>query len=156
MTWTYSAAALDTTLSTGRTNAVRLLVGDTESSDQQVQDEEVTFALSQATDNIYLAASFVCRLISAKYSRLVTTSADRGVSTNYSDLITHYNTLALQLDMLAKKVSGKALGVIVGGVIQSGMTTVEADTDRVYPEFVINQFDNVTSTTSAVSFPVYP
>jgi hypothetical protein len=154
MTWTYTPASLDITLSTGRLNAVRLLVGDTDSGDQQIQDEEVYFALAQSSDNIYNAAIFVCRLIASKYSRLVTTMADRGVATNYSDLIAHYNTLSIQLGNLAKKVSGKTLGIGVGGVLISDMYTNEVDTNRVAPEFAINQFDNPTSETSANSYPV--
>ena len=45
MAWSYSVADLNTTTSSGRLNTVRLLVGDTDTSDQLVQNEEITFAL---------------------------------------------------------------------------------------------------------------
>lgn len=142
MTWTYNNASLDTSQAVGRLNSVRLLVGDTDSIDQQIQDEEIYFALSQATDNIYNAASFVCNLLAAKYSRLVTTSAEQGVSTNYSDLVSHYNTLSSQIDVLSRKNNGKSLGIYVGGVSITSVDSVNSDTDRVQPEFTIDKFDN--------------
>lgn len=142
MTWTYTNSTLDITQAIGRLNAVRLLVGDTDSSDQQVDDEEVYFTLSQVGDNIYNAGYYVCRLLSAKYSRLVTTMADRGVSVNYSDRIIHYNTLATQIDALYKKISGKSLGIMAGGVFVTDVDTANADTSRVSPEFIVDQFDN--------------
>jgi len=54
--WSYSVTDLNTTTASGRLNSVRLLVGDTDTSDQLVQDEEINFALAQANDNVYYAA----------------------------------------------------------------------------------------------------
>jgi hypothetical protein len=154
MTWTYANSTLDVTQAIGRLNAVRLLVGDTDSSDQQMEDEEIYFSLSQASDNIYNAASFVCKLLAAKYSRLVTTMADRGVSINYSDRITHYTNLATQIDALAKKVSGKTLGIMIGGVLVTDVYIADTDTSRVAPEFVVDQFDNPNIDLTTSYYPI--
>ena len=45
MAWSYDPTDLNTTTASGRLNTVRLLVGDTDTTDQQVQNEEVTFSL---------------------------------------------------------------------------------------------------------------
>jgi hypothetical protein len=48
MTWSYNPSNLGTDTATAeRLNVVRYLVGDTDVDDQQVQDEEITFALSR-------------------------------------------------------------------------------------------------------------
>ena len=47
MAWSYDATDLGTSTASGRLNSVRLLVGDTDTNDQQVQNEEITFALAQ-------------------------------------------------------------------------------------------------------------
>ena len=42
MAWSYNPTDLDTLTASGRINTVRLLVGDTDTTDQQVQNEEIT------------------------------------------------------------------------------------------------------------------
>lgn len=143
MSWSYSAADLNTTTSAGRINTVRLLVGDTDTTDQLVQNEEITFALSQTGDNVYYAAVWICRAIAAKFSRMVTTTLDGALSANYSDKAKQYNQLAVQIEAQGKKTSGKALGVSAGGISVSAMDLANATTDRVTPAFGVTQFDNV-------------
>ena len=142
MSWSYDPNTLNTTTSAGRLNTVRLLVGDTDTTDQLVQNEEITFALSQTGDNVYYGAVWICRAIAAKFSRLVTTTLDGSLSANYSDKAKQYNQLAVQIESQGKKTSGKALGVFAGGISVSDMTVVSATTDRVKPAFSITQFDN--------------
>lgn len=141
--WSYSASNLNTTTASGRLNSVRLLVGDTDTDDQLAQDEEVLFALSQANNNIYYAAAWLCRTIAAKFGRLVDTTLDGALSAKYSTRVKQYQQLATQIEAQGKKTSGKSLGVFGGGVTTSGMQVVNEDTDRVKPAFTIDQFDNV-------------
>lgn len=143
MSWSYSATDLNTTTSAGRINTVRLLVGDTDTTDQLVQNEEITFALSQTGDNVYYAAVWTCRAIAAKFSRMVTTTLDGSLSANYSDKAKQYNQLAVQIESQGKKTSGKALGVSAGGISVAAMGVANSDSDRVKPSFSVNQFDNV-------------
>lgn len=142
MSWSYDATTLNTTTSAGRINTVRLLVGDTDTTDQLVQNEEITFALSQTGDNVYYAAAWTCRAISAKFSRMVTTTLDGALSANYSDKAKQYNQLAVQIEAQGKKTSGKALGVSAGGISVDAMGVANADSDRVKPAFALRQFDN--------------
>lgn len=143
MSWSYSATDLNTTTASGRLNSVRLLVGDTDTNDQLVQNEEITFALGQTGDNIYYAAAWVCRSIAAKFSRMVDTQLDGALSANYSDRAKQYQQLAVQVENQGKKTSGKSLGVFAGGISNSDMSVANQDSDRVKPAFAIHQFDNV-------------
>ena len=61
MAWSYETTDLGTATASGRLNAVRLLVGDTDITDPQVQDEEILFALAQEGNNVYYAASWVAQ-----------------------------------------------------------------------------------------------
>lgn len=143
MAWSYSASDLNTTTASGRLNTVRLLVGDTDTNDQLVQNEEILFALSEANNNVYYAASWICRTIAAKFSRMVDTQLDGALSASYSDRAKQYQQLAVQVEAQGKKTSGKSLGVFGGGITNTAVSVANADEDRVKPAFTINQFDNV-------------
>lgn len=143
MAWSYDPTNLNTSSATGRLNSVRLLVGDTDTTDQLVQNEEITFALSQSNDNVYVAAAWICKAIAAKFSRMVDTTLDGALSAKYSTRAKQYQQLAVQVEQQGKKVSGKSLGVFGGGVSVTDMTIINEDPDRVKPAFTINQFDNV-------------
>lgn len=140
--WSYDVSGLNTTTATGRLYSVRLLLGDTDTTDQQLQDEEIYFALSLTSDNIYSAALWACNSLSSKYARLVDTQLDGVLEARYSTLSKQYSTLATSLEQVANKYSGGSLGVSAGGI---SVTTVDAkntDPDRVKPAFTIDQFDN--------------
>lgn len=143
MAWSYDASNLNTTTASGRLNTVRLLVGDTDSSDELVQNEEIAFALSQSNDNVYYAGSLVCRLVAAKFSRLVDTTLDNAISAKYSTRAKQYQQLAIQIEAQAKKASGKSIGVFAGGIFRVDMFEANEDPTRVRPSFGVNQFDNV-------------
>jgi hypothetical protein len=144
MAWSYSAADLNTTTSSGRLNTVRLLVGDTDTTDQQVQNEEITFSLSLNDDNTYLAAGWIAKAISSKYARMVTTKLDGALSANYSDLAKHYQSLADQLDYRGK-TDGAAIGILAGGITKSGVEAVRANTNRIEGSFRRDRFKNPPS-----------
>lgn len=140
MAWSYDPADLDTETSPGQLNVVRLLVGDNQTDDQQMQDEEVVFALSQNGNNVYQSAVYCCRLLASKYARMVNTQLDGALQAEYSDRAKQYITLAVQLGEMAKKVSGGGLGIFAGGVSVADMGVAEQNTDRVKPAFQIGQF----------------
>jgi len=128
LTWTYDPTNLGTSTAAEQLDSVRFLVGDTDCNDQQVQDEEITFALGQ-TSNIYYAASWVARGIAAKYSRLVDVDLDGQLAESYSQLQTHYKALSDSLDYQGKTVSG-GLGFVAGGISKARIEAVESNTDR--------------------------
>ena len=144
MAWSYDATDLDTTTASGRLNTVRLLLGDTDTTDQQVQNEEVTFALAQSNDNVYFAAAWLSRTVASQYARKVDVSLDGALSAKYSTLSKQYTSLAETLEYQGKK-AGAVVGVVAGGITKSGITTVRANTDRVEGSFRRDRFRNPPS-----------
>jgi len=144
MAWSYDPTDLDNTTASGRLNIVRLLVGDTDTVDQQVQNEEITFGLSENGNNIYLSASWIARAISSKYSRLVTTSLSGALSSDYSDLAKQYQTLADQLEYQGK-TNGASVGILAGGITKTQVENVRANTNRIEGSFRRDRFKNPPS-----------
>lgn len=144
MAWSYDPTDLDKDTASGRLNTVRLLVGDTDTNDQQAQNEEITFALSETNNNVYYAASWVARTIASQYARKVNTEVDGALRADYSDLSKQYSTLSDKLEFQGKK-SGAVVGVLAGGITKSGINTVRTDTDRVEGSFRRDRFRNPPS-----------
>lgn len=144
MSWSYDPTDLDTNTASGRLNTVRLLVGDTETLDQQAQNEEVTFALTENGDNAYKAAAWVARTIASKYSRKVNTSLDGALKADYSDLAKQYLQLADNLEYQGK-TSGASMGVLAGGITKTSVEAVRANTDRIEGSFRRDRFKNPPS-----------
>lgn len=142
MAYSYNTNDLSITTSAGRLNVVRLLIGDTNELDQQLQNEEILFSLSQSGDNVYYAGSFCARLLASKYARMVDTQLDGALEATYSDRVKHYNLLAIQLSDMGKKYGGRSLGVLAGGISVTEINTVESNTDRPSPAFKVDQFKN--------------
>jgi hypothetical protein len=141
MAFTYDDTDLDTTTASGRLNSTRLLLGDTNSAEPQVQDAEVVFALGQNANNVYLAAAWLARVVSMKYAREVDIDLDGILSVNYSQLSKAYIDLAEDLEYQAKVAGGK-LGIYGGGITKTGIAAVRANTNRVEPSFRRDQFWN--------------
>ena len=139
MAWSYDERNLNTTDALGRLNATRFLIGDTNEDDQQVQDEEVAFALAQANNNTYFAGAFLCRTIAAKYSRNVDVKISGALEETSSQLQAHYLELAEALEYQAQKTGG-VLGIKACGITVSAVDGVRANTNRVTPKFNKDQF----------------
>ena len=140
MAFTYDEQYLNTTDAVGRRNAVRLLLGDTDSADAQMTDAEIAFALSQAGDNVYSAAAWASRSLSSKYSRKVTTEIDTAVKVEYSNLSKQYRELAVNIETQGKKSGAGALGVAAGGILKSAVDSVREQTNRIKPSFTRDRF----------------
>lgn len=139
MAWSYDERNLNTMDALGRLNATRFLIGDTNEDDQQVQDEEVAFALAQANNNTYFAGAFLCRTIAAKYSRNVDVKISGALEETSSQLQAHYLELAEALEYQAQKTGG-VLGIKAGGITKSTVDNVRENTNRVTPSFNKDQF----------------
>lgn len=144
MSWSYEQYDLNTTNASGRLNTVRLLVGDTDTTDQQVMNEEILFSLSENNNNVYYAAAWIARAISSKYSRKVTTKLDGALSAEYSDLAKHYKVLADDLEYQGK-TSGSSIGVLAGGLTKSSMSAARTNTNRIEGSFRRDRFKNPPS-----------
>ena len=129
MAWTYGA---DPTAS--NRDAVRLLIGDTDTNDQQLQDSEVTYFLDlfgvAGAERVVPAAIRCCEALAAKYARQVDTT-NQGLSVGASKRSEHYRKLADDLRDLETTVAE----VFLGGNTFSEAKTMDENTDLIPPTF---------------------
>ena len=131
MTWTY------TDPSASDKDAVRFLVGDTDTTDQQVTDEEIAYALA-AEGSVNQAAASIARSIAAKYARKVDKSVG-DLKYSYSQRQKAYLDMA---DRLEKDAAISGASPYAGGISRSDKETVRDDDDRVAPRIRRGQMDN--------------
>lgn len=97
MTWSYSGDP-----SFSAQDAVRYLLGDTDTTDQlPISDEEISWLLVE-WDNPYFAAAAAAEQVAGQFAREVSYSAD-GVSYGGNELQDKYMALAGQLRLLGKR-----------------------------------------------------
>lgn len=85
---------------------VRFLCGDTDSSNQQVMDDEIVFLLSEWNSNAYLAAAFASDAIAGKLSAKADLSrsvGDLSISTQYANQAKVYMERAASLRALSSR-----------------------------------------------------
>ncbi len=136
MSWTYSGDPSSSTR-----DKVRFLIGDTDSSDQQLLDTEVDAILSDNADDPYATAITLAEGLAAKFSR----KADKSVgdlSISYSQLGKNYTDLATRLRRTA---SLQLATPYAGGISIADKDAVEDDDDRVRPGFKIGMHDYAPS-----------
>ncbi len=91
MTWTYDVTALDD----NPVYRVRFLIGDTDSAAPLVQDEEITFAISQETSE-YGAAARCCESVARNMLRRANVRIGRGgTSLEWTTAAQQYTEMAL-------------------------------------------------------------
>jgi len=135
MAWSYNPSTM-----TDR-NKVRFLIGDTDTTDQLVQDEEVDFAITENGTNLFAAAAMLCRAIAAKFSRESDTKVE-SISVAASQKSERYEKMAVKY---SKDASTKGSGIgspVIGGISKSEVRSVKEDTDRVEPRFRMGMHDN--------------
>ena len=130
MTWTY----IDPN-DTDR-DQVRFLVGDTDSSDQLVTDEEIAWSLTNG--GVYAAAAQIANAIASKFARKVT-FAEGDLKVQLSDRVKHYSSLSKDLK---RQSATRSVTPYAGGISVSDKESVKEDTDRVKPRFSRGQFNN--------------
>lgn len=132
MSWTYSGDP-----SSSDRDALRFLIGDTDTTDQQLTDEELDYLLT-FEGSVTAAAIAAIRSLIAKFARF----ADRSVGdlrVAYSQRIDNYRGLLDQLETRQVIHAGKP---IAGGLSKARKQIVDEDADRVQPAFRRNQFDD--------------
>lgn len=93
MGWSYTGDPLSSPI-----DAIRFLIGDTDSTEPQLQDEEIAFLVTtwRNKGTMYWAASQAAETIAAKYTREIALSSD-SQTLDLSQLSQKYMTLAEQL-----------------------------------------------------------
>lgn len=133
---------------------VRYLIGDTDFSDQLVQDGEVSFALGQTSNNGFAAAALLARGISAKYARFINVDFD-GINAEYEKISQAYERLSNRLDREAKRLGGGLGTPKAGGISKDTMQSVRDDDDRPLPSFRRRMFENPPESPEAKDFLDY-
>lgn len=115
----------------------RLLIGDTIQGKQQLQDEEINFALTRYA-TIYGACAEMCRDLSMRYATQVDLVQGE-LKTNYSQISKVYAARATDFEQRGLR------GVVpyAGGISNADKANVMQDTDRVPPDFQRTQFDDL-------------
>lgn len=112
-------------------DAVRFLIGDTDTSDALLQDAEISWLLSENGNNTYSAAAHACETIAAKFSRLADTQVD-DVRVSLSQRAKGYRSLAVEL---RGRIALTGAIPFCGGISEAAKQTQQDDTDRVPPIF---------------------
>lgn len=97
MTFTYTGDP-----SVSDRDKVRFLIGDTDSTDALVSDEEIEWSLGEA-GSIYQAAHDLCTVIASKFARLATSKSVGDLSLSYADRAETYHRLADRMLHLAER-----------------------------------------------------
>lgn len=133
MSWTYSGDPSSSTR-----DEVRFLIGDTDETDPQLNDQEVEYLLAANGDNSQLAAASCADAIASKYTRLVNKSV--------GDLSISYGERAQKYTELAGKLKGDATIALAapycGGISVSDKEIDPDNSDQVRPHFKVGVHDN--------------
>ena len=120
MTWTYSGDPSSSTR-----DAVRFLIGDTDTNDQLISNEEINYFVVEF-NNARRSASEAARSIAAKFARLMNRSIG-GLSADFSAKYRQYLELA---DNLIAKEEMRPVSLYISGYTKSEKELVELDDDR--------------------------
>lgn len=133
MTTTYTPADLATSVK----DQVRFNLGDTDSTDWQLQDEEIQWAIT-TRGNVWGATSMCALALVGKYGRLTSISAD-GVSQALNQRVDNYKAIATEFEH--KETIYCAVPSLFG-VSVSDMYATLSDSDRVPDIFRLGLNDN--------------
>lgn len=143
MTWTYSGDP-----ATNARDSIRFLVGDTDTNDQLVSDEEIAWTNSEvtgsgtATTDLYTVAYRVMVAIASKFSRL----ANQSIGDMRVDLSQKADNARRQAEELRALAGRENLVPIpyAGGISVSDKDIDRENSDRVDPFFTSGQFANTS------------
>ena len=133
MTWSYNGDPANSDL-----DAVRREIGDTDTNNQLLSNEEVNFALDQEGDNVSAASARCCEWLMREYAKQADKTLGQ-LSIMLSQKSKRYEELAKKL---RKKSVNRVLAPYVGGISETERDTDEDDTDLVQPIFTKDIFTN--------------
>lgn len=120
MTWTYSGNPSNSTL-----DAVRFIIGDTDTNDQLLSNEEINYYVAEH-GSVLRIASESARAIAAKFARYMSRSIG-GLSADFSAKYRQYLELA---DNLLAKEELQPVSPYGSGWSISQKETIDSDDDR--------------------------
>lgn len=132
-TWSYNP----TDAGTSAKDAIRLEIGDTDSNNWLLADEEINYAITQERN--FWAAAARCAEMAA---RAILRKADPKLGRSMQVI---YSKAALQYYDMARRLRCKAMGTVVpyiGGMNIDDKQTISADTSLVAPMFTKTMMEN--------------
>lgn len=127
MTWTYSGDP-----SASDKDNVRFMIGDTDTTEQLVTDEEITATVTQF-GTAYRTALALCDRLIAKFSRLVDSKFEGEGEFKFSQLVTNIKAIKEGLILQGDPSSGGGPIPYAGGLSIADKDAQEDDTSRVTP-----------------------
>jgi hypothetical protein len=144
MTFSYSVDQLNT----NPVYFIRDQIGDADSTDPLLQDEEIAAAVG-SNSSIYSAAADCCRKIANRFARKVDQAAG-GMKLAFSQAFKAYSASAIRFDVMATQIGSGAGGAagtagasLFGGISISDKLNNELDQNRVPTVFRIGMHDNM-------------
>lgn len=123
---------------TNKKDEVRFLIGDTDTSEQLLQDGEINYLLTKYNQDAIGAAIQACETIMAKFSRLFD-EAVGSVKMTYSQRAEGYSKLR---DELRQRLSLNGINPYAGGISKTDKNVQNQNPDRVKPDFTKHQMEN--------------
>ena len=134
MTWSFSLA----TLQRNNKDQVRVLIGDFNPTDPLMQDELITFFMTQRA-TVYGAAAMACQTLATQFAREADTVQDN-LHTTYSVRSKSFYAKAAQYEAMAAQ---RGAGIpYAGGISIADKIQQELNPDRVSPQYTIGMDDN--------------
>ena len=128
---------------------VRFEVGDTDTANAKLSDEEILMLIGDTNHILYAAAAAAEAIGGQDASGLESKSVDDFKLSFPSDgTLGSYSALASSLRMRAARKAGGSL--YAGGISKADKAAQEQDADRVQPQFTIGMDDNETVGTDQV------
>jgi hypothetical protein len=137
MSWTYDASLIDADTAIGRRYIVRLMIADTDTDDQQLQDEEIDYFLDKNSDSIRYAAMDAVRALIAKYSRAHDERMGH-TEVKRSQMARAYISM---LETMESDTTGMDVQILMGGQSRAEKAELNSDTDAILPGTMIGQDD---------------
>jgi len=133
MTWTYTSTS--STFLASSLGVVRRRVGDTDTSDQLMTDEEINSEISSAGTTL-LASRNIAKSLAAKFARRMDSKMGK-LDLKNSQMFEHYTALAEELDL---EIATGGATPWAGAPSKADKETQQLDTDRVEPAFARGMF----------------
>lgn len=133
MAWTYSGNPASSPKDT-----VRFLIGDTDSCDQLLQDDEIVWVLGIYNNTPNNAAIRCVETIMSKFSRLMDESVGQ-VKLTYSQRAKGYRDM---LRDLKNRLAIEDMQPFAGGILRSESQIAACNTNRIRPDFTKHMMEN--------------
>lgn len=132
MTWSYTGDPADSTK-----DAVRFLIGDTDTSDQLLTDEEIDYTVD-SSGSLYQAAHDSAYAIASTFARMASSKSVGDMSLSYSDRAASYYQVADRMLQLQAKRQPPTPWIDPDNIIRASEKTVPPTNGT---EFYTGQMD---------------